>query len=191
MLTWMGGNYEKSVLVIQILAPCYLINLLSGVGTSMALGLGKPELQMKAGLLQLILNIILSIILVIVIGFAGIVIATLISLSLSSIWFMEMFHKHMGYSLLDFVKKTFVLPLIVSIFAGCTILGLNYTINLLNLPSNRLLNLTILTAEAVIFMLVYILAILRTNLLDNYDKNLIKERVYFKQWKLIKIITSK
>lgn len=191
MLIWMGEGYEKSVLVIQILAPCYLINFLTGMGTSIALGIGKPEFHMKAGAFQLILNIILSIILVIVIGFVGVVIATLVSLSLSSIWFMEMFHKHLRYSLLDFARKTFIFPLIISLFAGSIILSFNYAINLINLPSSRLLSLGILTTEAIIFITVYILAILKTNYLDNYDKNLIKERICLKQWKTNKIMTNK
>lgn len=191
MLTWLGEGYGKSVLVIQILAPCYFMNILSGAGTSMALGMGKPEFQMKAGLLQLILNIILSIILVIVIGFVGVVIATLISLSLSSIWFMEMFHKHLNYSLLKFARKIFISPLIVSFFAGSIVFSVNYAINLVNLPSSRLVSLSILTTEAIIFMTVYVLAILKTNYLDNYDKNLIKERICLKRWKTNKIMTNK
>jgi len=179
MLTWMGGEYEKSVLVIQILVPSYLINLLSGVGTSIALGVGRPVFQMKAGAFQLILNVILSIALVIKIGFVGIVIATLISLSLSSIWFMKMFHKYLEYPLLKFIGKIFVMPFPVSIFAGVIVIVLNHYIDLINLPSNRLVNFSILTLRAIVFTMIYLLIIFRTKYLDEYDKILLKKNGYF------------
>jgi len=178
MLTWMGEIYEKSVLVIRILAPCYLINFLTGVGTSIALGIGKPDFQMKAGAFQLILNIILSIILVIKIGFIGVVIATLISLSLGSIWFMKMFHKYLKYPLFKFIRKTFITPLTVSLFAGGIIFGLNRYIGLINLASNRLINFCILVLQALVFVIIYILIMIKTNYVDQYDKKLFWKNIY-------------
>ncbi len=180
MRTWMGEGYERSVLVIQILAPCYFINLLGGMGTSIALGMGKPEFQMKAGALQLILNVALSITLVLIIGFVGVVIATLISLSLSSIWFTTMFHKYLRYPLLQFIRKTFSTPLIACLFPAIVISILNYSHAAF--LSHRLANLSMLLAEAVLFISLYAVVIWKSNYLDEYDKNMLAKIASSMRW---------
>lgn len=177
---WMGEGYGRSVLVIQILAPCYLINFLTGMGTSIALGMGKPEFQMKAGALQLILNVALSITLVLIIGFIGVVVATLISLSLSSIWFMVMFHRNLRYPLLHFIRKTFSTPLIACLFPAIIIGTLNYS--QATFLSNRLANLGILGVETVLFISFYAFVIWKTSYLDKYDKNILTNIASSMRW---------
>jgi len=176
MLVWMGQGFEKSVLVIQILAPCYLINFLTGMGTSIALGIGKPEFHMKAAIFQFILNLILSIILIIKIGFMGVVIATLIALSLSSMWFVIMFHRHMQYPLLEFVQMIVVKPIIACLPPALIIGVTNY---LISFSSNRLSNFSILILEIAIFIALYILVILKIRYLDDYDLRVFKKNFYF------------
>lgn len=175
ILTWMGVGYEKSVLVIQLLAPCYLINFLAGMGTSISLGAGKPQFQMKAAVLHLVFNIVLSIILGIKFGFVGIISATLISLSFSSLYFMILFHKNFQYSLLNVVKKIFFIPIVFSLFLGCATFLVNYY--LINPFSNRLTNLGVLLLEAFMFFGFYVVGILRTGYLDSYDKGLLRDKI--------------
>lgn len=181
MLTWLGPGYGKSALVIQILAPCYFINILSGVGTSIGVGIGKPEMQVKAGLFQLILNITLSIILVIKIGFIGVVIATLLSLSLGSLWFIKLFHRHMGYSTREFAQKVLVSPLVASIPPGVILFTIN---SIIIKTSNRLENLILLALEAVVYLVIYVLIVIKIKYLDFYDISIIKDRIKSKKNKI-------
>ena len=114
---------------------------------------------------------------VIKIGFIGVVIATLISLSLSSMWFTYMFHKHLNYSIFDLIRKIVFTPFVISIFAGIIVLGLNYYINSLNIPLNRLLSFCLLFLDTVIFITIYLLITLKTNYFDKYDKDLLRLKI--------------
>ncbi len=180
MLIWMGQGYDKSAAVIQILAACYIINIITGVSSSVGLGLGKPEFQMKAGAFQLLLNITLSIYLVLKIGFLGVVIGTFISLSISSIWFLIIFHRYLKYPLLDFLKETFFKPVCISIFSGVVIFLLNRGINLFFIFSqNRLTNFVLFFVDFIMFIAIYCVIILKINYLDSFDINSIKKIIHW------------
>ncbi len=178
MTAWMSEAHAESVLVIRMLAPCYLINILTGVSFSMILGMGKPEILTKLSIFQAMANLLLSVALVVKIGFAGVVIATLISLTLSSLWFMAIFHRQIGYPLSGFIKKVFIAPLSASIFCGGILFVLNRGIAKIGIPSGRLFSLALLISEAVVFICFYTAIILRSGYLDSYDKNIIKKRVF-------------
>ena len=47
LAAWLGEGYVESVLVIQILALGYFINVITGVAHTSAVGMGKPEFAMK------------------------------------------------------------------------------------------------------------------------------------------------
>jgi PST family polysaccharide transporter len=166
MLVWMGKGYENAVLVIRIFTPCYLINFLTGVASAIVLGVGKPELQMKASLVQLTFNIVLGIILIIKFGFVGALTATFISLSLGSIWFVTMFHRYMNYPLFQFAKAVLLKPLIACILPAVVISGLNYSIIF---PPGRLINFCILASDTILFIAFYAFTLLKIGYLDEYD----------------------
>lgn len=89
MRTWMGPDHETSVWVLRILAVGYLGNILPGAGVSVALGKGRADLQMKAGIIATVSNVLLTIGLVLTVGFWGIPIATALSTFLSWFWFVR------------------------------------------------------------------------------------------------------
>ncbi len=175
MFTWMGFGYGNSALVIKVLAPCYLINALSGAATSVALGVGKAGLLAKVALVQLLVNLTLSILLVIKIGFIGVAIATAISLSISAILFILLLHRYMHYSLLPFLRKAIAAPLAGSLFAGAVIIFLNSFI--ISQKFSRLTGPTVLVAEAVIFGIIYLAIVFKCNCLDRYDRKIIKSYI--------------
>jgi len=184
MAAWMNEVYAESVLVIRILVPCYLINILTGVSFSMVLGMGKPEILTKISIFQAIANLLLSIVLVIKIGFAGVVIATLISLTLSSVWFMAIFHRQIEYPLSGFVRKVFIKPFMASVFCGGLLFAFNSGIARISVSSGRLFNMALLILEAAVFTCFYALIILRLGYLDDYDKNIIKKRIFLSGFSL-------
>jgi len=50
--------------VNRILAVGYLANILPGAGVSISLGKGRPDVQMKAGIIAMTSNILLTILLI-------------------------------------------------------------------------------------------------------------------------------
>jgi len=89
---WLGPGYEKSILVLQMLAIAYYINITTVSGVFILNGIGRPGYSMYFSLSTLALNILLSIYLIIKIGFFGTVIGTISSLILVSIIFIFVFH---------------------------------------------------------------------------------------------------
>lgn len=170
MFAWMGFGYEKSALVIRVFAPCYMINILTGVGTSMAFGMGRTDIQAKAATLQPLLNLILSVVLVIKMGFVGVAVATLISLSFTSMLFMRMLHGCLQYRILPFLRAVIIAPLGSSFLAGGALFFCNGFINArLSRPATFML----LILEAVVFMAVYFMLVYKSNYLDRYDREML------------------
>ncbi|MFP6584361.1 MAG: oligosaccharide flippase family protein [Candidatus Hydrogenedentota bacterium] len=87
---WQGfdGDWVISVTVLQLMVFGYVANLLPGPGVTLALGMGRPDVQMRAGLISLCANLALTLILVYTIGFWGVPIATVVSMYVSWFWFM-------------------------------------------------------------------------------------------------------
>ena len=175
MLTWMGKGYGMAAVVIQVLAIGYFTTAVTGVASSIAVGVAKTELEMKIGIFMAILNLLLSIILIIKIGFIGAVIGTTISLTIASLFFMKMFCKYSGTPLSDFIRL-FYKPVIACIVPTLIIFLFNHSFWLVTVSSGRFVNLAILGLNSVIFGGMYIVFILLSKYLDEYDRGLIRNR---------------
>ena len=187
MLIWMDSGYQKSVWIIQLLAIGYLVNLIAGVGVSVATAVAKPEFQMRAALITAISNIILSIILIIMIGFIGVAIGTTVSLIIGPLYFFAKLHSHLQIPLRNFIRQVILMPLIASFLSALLIHGVNSGIISANLPSNRLTNLCIFAFGGILFLGTYLAVILKSKYLDEYDLRLLKKHFSFtKHWNLLK-----
>lgn len=173
MAAWMGQGYELSVPVVQLLALGHLVHLLTGVGTTTAKGMGKPEHETRYSLLLLAMNTLLGIALVIRLGFWGVLIATPLSLIVSSLYFMALFHRLLGIPLLQFFRDTYLQPVIACLFAGLPILTLNAVILQTLQAQGRLMSLAVLGAEGLLFVAIYGGLMLKTQYLDTYDRRLL------------------
>ncbi len=93
MRVWVGelDGLTTASWVLRIIAIGYIANLIPGAGVSIALGKGRPDLQMKAGLISMIANVFLTVILVFTVGFYGIPLATSMSMFISTLWFFYAF----------------------------------------------------------------------------------------------------
>ncbi|MCL0092617.1 oligosaccharide flippase family protein [Dehalococcoidia bacterium] len=175
MLAWMGKGYEMAALAIQILGVGYFANLVSGAASSIAVGVAKTEFEMKCGIFLAILNLFLSIVLIIKIGFLGVVIGTTISLTIHSVFFMKMFHNYLGTPLSSFIQLLYK-PIIACAIPALIILFLNHGFYPTAPFSGRLINLTLLGLNSILFGGIYIAFILLSKYLDEYDKELIRNR---------------
>lgn len=104
LAAWLGSGYIESIAVIQILALGYLANVLTGIASATTVGMGKPEFEMKCGLVVAPLNIVLSILLILKIGLVGACAGTTISLIIGAIFLLKMFHSYLERPLTDVIK---------------------------------------------------------------------------------------
>lgn len=176
MLTWMGQGYGKAALAIQILAMGYFAATVSGVASSIATGVARTEFEMKFGIFMATLNLFLSIILIIKIGFIGAVIGTTISLTIASFFFMMMFHKYIGTPLSDFIQL-FYKPIIACIVPTLIMLLMNYVFRNITTSSGRLVNLSILGLNSLLFGGIYAISVLLSKYWDEYDRKLLKNKI--------------
>ena len=172
---WVGPKYQLASMVIKILSLGYFFNLITGMASSIALGIGKPELEMKYGILMSILNFSLSLILIIKFGFYGVLVGTTFSLTLGSLYFFHLFH---GYTkeplknIWSWIKKplggAFLISAIFYIF--------NQLIDAITLTNHRFTGLLFIGLEFVVFLIFYFLFLIKLNFWDEYDKNLLREK---------------
>ncbi|GAG39120.1 unnamed protein product, partial [marine sediment metagenome] len=108
MRTWMGEKRDLAMAtwVLRIIAFGYLANLLPGAGVSVALGKGRSDVQMKAGLLGIFSNILLTVVLVYAMGFYGIPIATAVSMFVSWAWFSRAMRQVIGVGALELLRDS-------------------------------------------------------------------------------------
>jgi O-antigen/teichoic acid export membrane protein len=172
---WMGPGYEIASSVIRILSVGYFFNLISRVASSIALGVGKPEFEMKYGILMSILNFSLSLILIIKFGFYGVLVGTGFSLTLGSLYFFHLFHGYTNeplISLWHWIKK----PLGGAFLAAAILYLFNHLTEAIALTNHRFTGLLLVGLEFVIFLILYFLILTNLNFWDEYDKNLLKEK---------------
>lgn len=172
MFAWMGLGYEDAALIIRILCPCYLINVMTGVGSALAAGSGKPGLLTRAALAQFCGNVILSVILVRLVGFTGVAIATLVSLSLSSIWFTVMTNRILGIRLSALVRATALVPLACALGVNFLIFSLNGMAGLYYFSCKRVVIAGILVSEMAAMAAVYAVILNLAGYFDGYDREI-------------------
>jgi len=125
MVLWMGAEYERSALVVRLLAVAFSISATTGCLSAVAIGVGRPDFQAKAGAGQAVLNLGLSVWLIFEMGFPGVVVATVISTALSSAYIIVRFNQYLGYSVLGFCARTLLRPAGAAVLCACGLLALN------------------------------------------------------------------
>ena len=174
MSAWMGPGYSESVRVIQILTPAFLINLFACSGVTLAWGMGKPGLVSKAALIHIILNLTLNLVLISKFGFIGAAWGTAISFIIITGIFLNDFHRYIQIPLISYFKLV-IQPLIFSLAAGLPLYLANRYLSLFNTTADRLVNLLILAANSIIFLGIYAVLLLRSDYLDNYDREIVRK----------------
>ncbi len=126
MRAWMGSSVpdlETAAWVSRILALGYLANILPGAGVSIALGKGRPDVQMKAGILAMVSNILLTILLVFPLGLYGVALGTAISMFLACGWFLAAMRSVVDVRVGEVLRSAMLWPALASVpgFAVCLI----------------------------------------------------------------------
>jgi O-antigen/teichoic acid export membrane protein len=101
--------------VMRILVVGYFFNLLPAPGVSVALGKGRADMQMKAGLISTGANIILTVLLYWQFGFYGIPVATTLGMALSTLWFFRAMGEVAPVALSRLFRECLLWPLLASV----------------------------------------------------------------------------
>jgi len=176
---WMGPGFERSVLALRFLMIGFMINILTGVGTSIARGIGRPHLEMKYELWVAVSNIVLSLILIIKIGFIGALIGTSVSLIIFSIYFMVIFHRQvLANSYLKFAKEIYSTPVLLSSSLCLLIYFVNLLLNNNFRIQGRIAYFTVLLVDILIFGILYSILVFKLRFLNMKEvKTIIKYAV--------------
>lgn len=173
---WVGPGYEMGAGVVRILALGYFLNLCTGVASPLALGMGKPELEMKSGFLLAGLNISLSLALVLLLGFYGPPTGSSFSLGVSALYFFWLFHKILEEkksTLLEFLKKPFWISLILIFLLWMT----NYIIPVSTFTQNRISGILFLGIEFSVYGILYLYLIGKSRYWNQVDLQFFQERL--------------
>lgn len=168
MRAWLGNmpQLDRAAWVFRILLAGYFANLIAGGGMSIALGIDRPGLAMRAGILSMAANIVLTISLVLWIGFYGIAIGTMLGMGLSTGWFFIAMRRVVNVPLRRLAREAYLWP-IVACLPG---LGLTLVVAWLSgAPVGRGPNLAWGGAAAALFGVSYLLALRFAPFLDAFD----------------------
>lgn len=115
--TWMGDveDLDTAAWVMRILVAGYLANVIPGAGVSVALGKGRPDVQMKAGLIATAANIGFTLALLATVGFYGIPLGTAVAMAISCLWFMRAMGPVAGVGAMELVRSSLLWPALASV----------------------------------------------------------------------------
>ncbi|MFC2084422.1 oligosaccharide flippase family protein [Bacteroidota bacterium] len=164
---WMGAGYEKSVMVLCFLSLGFAVNVLTGPGTAIVRGIGKPEIETRYTSVLAILNSVLSLVLIINFGLLGAVLGTSLSITICSIYFFFVLYKEVFQKpLWPFFKETFAIPIYTSMVFGVVIVAVNALLTNIIPLLGREYYATIILLNATIFFSGYIFLLFKKNFIS-------------------------
>ncbi len=172
---WMGPGFEESNQVLRVFAIALLIVTLSSTGSALLLGIGRPDVQMKVGAVQLVANVGLSLVLVTSMGFLGPIVATLITMSISSIVFAAISNRQFGATWWHLLRSAVLPPLFAAAVPAVAVLLVVEHGS--PMGAGRLTALIWLLGEGVAFASVFASLALVTGALKGEDRALIDRLV--------------
>jgi O-antigen/teichoic acid export membrane protein len=106
LIAWLGEAPGDAELLVPFLTLAYLVNMTTGVGTTIAIGAGHPGLASANSVMIAILNVILTVALAPVFGLWGVVGGTFLAVTVGSLAFNWRFLRLFGLPLRDLTAGT-------------------------------------------------------------------------------------
>jgi len=175
MLVWMGPGYEQSVVIIQILAAAYVVNMLARVSSALCMAIEKPEYMMNSSLIMIAANIGLSILFIKFWGFCGVAWGTLAAVNAGTIYFLWKLHKNLDIPAGLYMRVT--IPFFVSAVISAVLVYSSDAAAYKLVPgTGRIFHLAFFLAIAALFSLVYLVCVYYSKLFDSNDSEFLKEK---------------
>ncbi|MFQ5561896.1 MAG: polysaccharide biosynthesis C-terminal domain-containing protein, partial [Nitrospinota bacterium] len=105
---WIGRQIPDAALAVRILSLGYFLNLSTGMACGTAIGMGRPDIEMRAGILTTIMNPLLSIVGLTFFGYKGALVATSFSLSAGAIYLLYLFRGVLSETLQSYFRLFFL-----------------------------------------------------------------------------------
>jgi O-antigen/teichoic acid export membrane protein len=96
VLVWLGTGYTTTAEITVILGVGYALNLVTGAGSALAAGCGRPELDRNYAVIGLGINVALTALLGLLVGPWGVIVATAIGLPVGSLWMLRSMDRWVG-----------------------------------------------------------------------------------------------
>lgn len=168
---WIGKGFEESVVLIQILAVGYGVNVLGGSASQTGAGVGRPEFDMRSTALLAVINPILSLWLVREFGAPGAAAGTSIAMILAAVYLLVTFHR--GYlkdSAAAMFRGILIRPLLAGILANLAVVGFHRIVPvIMNFENIRYLIPIKVAMDFAIFASVYVVLLVTLRQLDAID----------------------
>jgi len=168
MTGWQGSAIAlgASVVVLRIIATGYVANILPGPGVAIALGMGRPGIQMVSGLISMVSNILLTIAFVYAFGFWGVPAATALSMVISWVWFVRAMRGLVGVGAAELFAVALRGPLLAAIAPTIFIVGCDA---LASDVASRFSALAVVAVSFIVFTGLYLTLVRRMGTFDEAD----------------------
>lgn len=182
---WMGKGFEDSVIILQVLSIAYLFNLIvTGSGTGIVRGIGKPEELIPYSLLAMVTSIVFGVLGGLKFGLYGILGATLCASLFSSCYFYLRLYKLMSWDYLRLIiiwRKGIVCMILTLIPVSISAPYLN--IILFN--NHRFISVFIFIIYFIILCFLYIIISIIMRYFDEQDLKILKVYDYIIKHKML------
>ena len=174
-------HLDQAAWVARILLAGYLANLLPGPGMSIALGKGRAEMAMYAGLISTGANLVLTVTFVVAACTGGltetptvylVAAATALSLLISTAWFFRALRRHVDVAPGRLLRTSLLWPTLASAPGTAACLAAAWW---LRTAEGRLENLAAALAGAAVFGLGYGLVLRAAPYLDAFDIHFLEQ----------------
>lgn len=130
---WLGDGFERSVILVQVLAIGYGVNVMGGAASQTGAGVGRPEFDMKGTVLLTIINPILSLLLVQRFGAAGAAAGTSVALIIAAAYLVTLFHRdYLGNSAPPIFWDIHFRPWVAAVLAVISVWGVHQLLPVLS-----------------------------------------------------------
>jgi O-antigen/teichoic acid export membrane protein len=171
---WLGDQpgLDTAAGVLRLLALGYLANLLAGPAMSVALGMGRADLAMRAGLVSAAANILLTVLLVYPWGVYGVAAATSLGMLISTAWFARVMAREFGLDPRGVARETLLWPAVASLpgLVVCTALARAFANE-----TGQAAQLGVIVCGGLCFALTYAVVLRFSPFLNAFDRSFLGE----------------
>jgi O-antigen/teichoic acid export membrane protein len=178
MSAWMGAGYEKSAVIIQILALSYAFNTIAQVAVSICMAIDRPQVLAVGSVIIIILNLVLSIVFIKIFGFMGPALGTLFSINIGTLYFLAVLNNILRIPHRKFIKMTAPYFLIAVISSGVIVI-FDLVAHPLGRAVSRSMALGVLCMRGLVFLSIYLIGVYLGKLINADDIDFLRQKFSF------------
>ena len=172
---WLGPGFQTASIIAKLLIIGITINMLTGIGTSIFRGIGKPVYETYYAIIAMIFNITLGILFALQFGFWGIVIASPLSVMIGSTFFIFQFHKIYNVPIFQFFTRVYLKPFLASLFTILIVYQADNLIKSKILFESKIEIFLLLFVYSIFYAFFFLILLNRLKYWDTVDKSLFVE----------------